>query len=176
MHRVGRLDASVREALFVAAAVPDPTATLLRAVFPDDAVDPTLNEAVGAGVIELRDGAITFRHPLFASTVYHALAPERRRNLHRRLAAEVQGAQERARQLSLAAEGPNETVAVALDEAATAAARRGAPSVAADLAEQASTLTPRGVRPRHATDATRPLPRTSWRPATWVERGRCSRT
>ena len=44
--------------------------------------------------------------------------PDRRRALHRRLADEVQGAQERARQLSLAADGPDETVAAALDEAA----------------------------------------------------------
>lgn len=142
MHRVSRLEPLVREALFVAAAVPDPTVKLLQAILPDNGPAEALQPAVEAGVIQLRGGQITFRHPLFASTVYHALAPERRRVLHGRLAAEVHGAQERARQLSLAAEGPDEVVATALDEAATAASRRGAPSVAADLAEQASTLTP----------------------------------
>ena len=145
MHRVGRLEPPVREALFVAAAVPDPTVELLQAVLP--ARDRPRLWTCGRGRgHSLREGQITFRHPLFASTVYHATRPDLRRVLHGRLAAEVGGAQERARQLSLAAEGPDEAVAAALDEAATAAARRGAPSVAADLAEQASTLTPVGLR------------------------------
>ena len=105
-----------------------------------------MERAADAGVVELRDGQIAFGHPLFASTVYHAIGPDRRRALHRRLAEEVRGTQERARQLSLAADGPDEMVAVALDEAATTAAKRGAPSVAADFAEQASSLTPLGSR------------------------------
>ena len=142
VHRVGRLEPLVREALFVAAAVPDPTIELLRAVLPEIRRAEGLQPAVGAGVIQLRDGHVTFRHPLFASTVYHAMPPDRRRVLHGRLATEVHGAQERARQLSLATEGPDEVVATALDEAASAASRRGAPSVAADLAEQAWALTP----------------------------------
>ena len=145
-HRLSRLEPSVQEALFVAAAVPDPTVELLTAIIPDGHIRTALERAVDAGVVELRDEQIAFRHPLFASTVYHAIGPDRRRALHRRLAAEVRGAQERARQLSLAAEGPDETVAAALDEAATAAARRGAPSVAADFAEEASSLTPAGSR------------------------------
>ena len=142
--RLSRLEPPVQEALFVAAAVSDPTVELLDAVIPHGGVVGALERAVEAGVVELRDGQIAFRHPLFASTVYHAIGPDRRRALHRRLAEEVQGAQERARQLSLAAEGPDEMVAAALDEAATAAARRGAPSVAADFAEQGSSLTPVG--------------------------------
>ena len=140
-HRLSRLEPPVQEALFVAAAVSDPTVELLDAAFPGGDVVRALERAVDARVVELRDGQIAFRHPLFASTVYDAIGPDRRRVLHRQLAAEVQGAQERARQLSLAAEGPDETVAAALDEAALAAARRGAPSVAADFAEQASSLT-----------------------------------
>jgi len=143
-RRLSRLEPPVQEALFVAAAVSDPSVDLLEAVIPGGAVVAALEHAVDAGVVELRDERIAFRHPLFASTVYHAMGPDRRRTLHGRLAAEVHGAQEHARQLSLAAEGPDATVAAALDGAATAAARRGAPSVAADLAEQASTLTPPG--------------------------------
>ena len=142
MQRMNRLEPDVREALFVAAAVSDPTSALLGAVFPGAAVSDALERAEAAGVIELRDGLIAFLHPLFASTVYHAIRQDRRRALHARLAATVRNPQERARQLSLAAVGPDEAVAAALDEAATAAASRGAPSVAADLAEQASTLTP----------------------------------
>ena len=117
-HRLSRLEPPVQEALFVAAAVSDPTVELLDAVIPAGDVDAAMERAVDAGVVELRDGQIAFRHPLFASTVYHAIGPDRRRALHRQLADEVQGAQERARHLSLAAEGPDETVAAALDEAA----------------------------------------------------------
>ena len=145
-NRLSRLEPPIQEALFVASAVADPTVELLAAVIRGDDVVAAVELAVDAGVVELRDGQIAFRHPLFASTVYHAEAPHRRRAMHRRLAAEVRGAQERARQLSLAAEGPDETVAAALDDAATTAARRGAPSVAADFAEQASSLTPPGSR------------------------------
>jgi DNA-binding CsgD family transcriptional regulator len=54
----------------------------------------------------------------------------------------VTGSHERARQLSLAAAGPDPVVAEALDQAAIAAAARGAPDGAADLAEQAVRLTP----------------------------------
>ena len=145
-HRLSRLEPSVQETLFVAAAVSDPTIELLDTVIPGDDVGAAMERAVDAGVVEVRDGRIAFQHPLFASTVYHATAPDRRRAVHRRLAAEVQGAQERARHLSLAAEGPDETIAAALDNAATTAARRGAPSVAADFAEQASSLTPPASR------------------------------
>ena len=141
-QRVDRLEPAVREALFVASAVSDPTVALLEAVLPEMGVHDALERAADAGVIDRREAAIAFRHPLFASTVYHALRPEDRRILHRRIAAVVHGAQERARQLSLAADGPDERVAAALEEAASAAAARGAPSVAADFSERAATLTP----------------------------------
>src|SRR5262249_28406446 len=44
--------------------------------------------------------------------------------------------------LALSSDGPDEHVAAALDQAAHAAARRGAPDVAAELAELAAALTP----------------------------------
>jgi DNA-binding CsgD family transcriptional regulator len=64
--------------------------------------------------------------------------------------------EERARHLALAATGPDEAVASALDDAGRRAASRGAPAAAAELFERAALLTPPGgdadVR-RRITDA-----------------------
>ena len=66
----------------------------------------------------------------------------RRRELHRLLADVLEDEEERARHLALGAEAPERQIAVALEQAADAAARRGAPDVAALLLEDAARLTP----------------------------------
>jgi DNA-binding CsgD family transcriptional regulator len=71
-----------------------------------------------------------------------AAATSRRRRLHRRLAGVVGEPEERARHLALAAEGPDEAVAAALDEATTRARSRGAWDAAGELLERARGLTP----------------------------------
>jgi DNA-binding CsgD family transcriptional regulator len=60
------------------------------------------------------------------------------------LAAAVGDAEERARQLVLAADGPDAGVAAAVERGADRARQRGAPEVAAELAEAAVRLTPPG--------------------------------
>src|SRR4029450_7299429 len=50
--------------------------------------------------------------------------------------------EERARHLAEAATGPNEAVALALEEGAATARSRGAPPGAAELSEEAAGLTP----------------------------------
>ena len=50
--------------------------------------------------------------------------------------------EQRARHLALGAEAPNRVIAAAIEEAAQAAARRGAPDVGADLLANAARLTP----------------------------------
>ena len=62
--------------------------------------------------------------------------------MHRRLAEIAPSAEERARHLALGCEGPDETVAASLEEAAGLAGRRGAPQDASELLELASRLTP----------------------------------
>jgi DNA-binding CsgD family transcriptional regulator len=62
--------------------------------------------------------------------------------MHRRLADVVEDSEQRALHLALSAEGPDEAVAAALEEAARAAVGRAAPGAAADLLERGLRLTP----------------------------------
>src|SRR5215468_444342 len=106
------------------------------------AAPASLQAAAGQGVVELEGDWVRFSHPLFASAVYSGAPPGRRREVHRRLGELAPTVEERARHLALSAGGPDENVAAALEQAAQAAAARGAPDVAAELAELAATLTP----------------------------------
>jgi DNA-binding CsgD family transcriptional regulator len=101
-----------------------------------------LDAAVEAGVVTVEGNRVRLVHPLLASVAWAETAPEDRRELHARLARLVDDPEERGRHLALAAWEPDEEVARALDEAALRARRRGAPEVAAALAEQAIRLTP----------------------------------
>jgi DNA-binding CsgD family transcriptional regulator len=154
--RLEDLPADVRDLLFVAAAVADPTIALLEKAAEHPArVRAGVDVAAQAGTVEVVGDHLRFTHPLFASTLYHAVGVERRRVIHRSLARLVPDADERARHLALAAEGPDAAVAAALDVAARAAALRGAPDAAAELCEQAYTLTPhndKGLRQRRRID------------------------
>jgi ATP/maltotriose-dependent transcriptional regulator MalT len=101
-----------------------------------------LRKAAELGVVEQDETRIRFVHPLLASAVLHGAPPELRRRVHRRLAAVVSVEEERIRHLALAAEGCDAKIATALDGAAKGALTRGAPAAAAELAEQARSLTP----------------------------------
>lgn len=137
--RLARLPGRTRSALLVAAATSEPTIVLVERVLGGDA-QAALARAVEAGVVELRGHAIRFTHPLLASALYGATSAGARRDLHGRIAAAASDLETRARHLALAADGADESVARALDEAATAAWRRGAPDEAGVLAETAARL------------------------------------
>jgi DNA-binding CsgD family transcriptional regulator len=141
-ERLSRLPSDVRDLLFVVAAVSDPTIDLLEATAPAEAVSVSIASAVSAGVLEVTGDRLRFTHPLFASTLYHAVSARRRRALHRKLAPLVSGLDERARHLALGAAGPEPRAASALESAARRASGRGAPDAAAELAERAYDLTP----------------------------------
>lgn len=140
-RRLERLPARARRALLTASAAAAPTLDLVRAAAGSD---PTaaLGRAAQSGMIHLRDGDIHFAHPLFASAIYSSSAPETRRETHRRLAGVVASPEERARHLAIAAAGPDEDVARALDYASLLARSRGAPDAAGELQELAADLTP----------------------------------
>ena len=141
-HRLDDLPPRVREMLFISAAVADPTMELLgHFVGESDTLSAIADEAVAAGIVDVVGSAVRFTHPLFASTLYHAVPLARRRALHRKL-ARLTGGADRARHLALGVRGPDARVAAALDEAASAVAARGAPDAAAHLHEQAFRLTP----------------------------------
>jgi DNA-binding CsgD family transcriptional regulator len=99
-------------------------------------------DAVAAGVLE-RDGRVVrFAHPLLAEAVHARSAADDRRHVHRLLADAPLDAEQRARHLALAADGPDREAALALDAAADRADGRGAPASAAELSELALALTP----------------------------------
>jgi DNA-binding CsgD family transcriptional regulator len=142
--RLAALPELTRECLLFAASLADPALETLSLVVGDDLLD-RLAPARDADVADVADGRIRFTHPLLAAAAYEAGSPERRRAAHRLLAGVVANAEERARHLAAAAEGPDERVADELERAAAAARARGAPVVAAELGERAARLTPAGA-------------------------------
>jgi DNA-binding CsgD family transcriptional regulator len=141
-ERLALLPAETRTLLVMAAALPRPIVGLLEAAIgsPDE-VAADLERALRAGVIELEAGEVRFTHPLLESVCYAEASPRRRRETHARLAELGDSPEARARHLALAAEGPDEEVALTLDEAARHAIIRGAPQAAAELWEMAAHAT-----------------------------------
>jgi hypothetical protein len=141
--RLGRLPAETTGVLLHAAALARPTVELITTAHGDrmevlDALDTAARE----GVLKTGDSLVRFAHPLLASICLELAPAARRRAVHRALARAVSDAEERARHLALAAEGPDAAVASELDAAATQAAARGATAAAAELCELAAELTP----------------------------------
>jgi DNA-binding CsgD family transcriptional regulator len=140
--RLGALPLEAREVLPAVAALLEPTVAHLDRVIPPDRVESGLEASIDAGVLVAEEDRLRFTHPLLASTVYSRLLPKPRRDLHRRLARVSDDPEEHARHLALGSEGPDAEVASALERAAAQAGSRGAPDVAAELAEHSSRLTP----------------------------------
>jgi DNA-binding CsgD family transcriptional regulator len=137
--RLAALPGVTRAALLVVAALGQPKTSVVAAAVEDweGAVAP----AIDAGVLELAAFRVRFTHPLLGSVVYADAPEHRRRSVHRVLAGVVDEPEQRGRHLALATERPNERVAAKVANAAVAAAARGAPETAAELAEQARRLT-----------------------------------
>jgi DNA-binding CsgD family transcriptional regulator len=99
-----------------------------------------LAEAEAAGLVA-RGGRMDFRHPLMRAAVYGAATPTARREAHRQLASVTESAR-RAWHLAEAADGPDETVAEALEEAAAEARLVGGVAAEAQALERAADLSP----------------------------------
>jgi DNA-binding CsgD family transcriptional regulator len=138
--RLAALPGETRAALLVVAALGQPRSSVVAAAVEDweDVVAP----AVDAGVLELVGGRVRFTHPLLGSVVYADAPEHRRRSVHRALADVADETEQRGWHLALATEQPNVRVAAKVANAAVAAAARGAPETAAELAEHARRLTP----------------------------------
>jgi DNA-binding NarL/FixJ family response regulator len=137
VRRVAALPPETRGALLRVAALARPTTELvdLEALAP----------AEEAGLVRVGlQGRIELTHPLFASAVYSSAPGAQRREAHAALAEAVGDPEERAHHLALAADGPDEEVAQALEDVGRSARRRGAPDAAAHLTELALKLTPEG--------------------------------
>jgi DNA-binding CsgD family transcriptional regulator len=112
---------------------------LLAAVGADaEALEP----ARSAGVIVDVDRDVRFAHPLLGSALYQALGPSERHRVHEKLSQVLEDPLDRARHLALSTDEPDRAVAAALEEAASLAGRRGAPSAAGELGEHAFRRTP----------------------------------
>jgi DNA-binding CsgD family transcriptional regulator len=143
--RIAQLPARSREWLLGTALLAAPTTIVLdRARGRSGARD--LERAVRATLVDHRDGAISLRHPLVGEATAASVPLEARRAMHRRLAAVLDNAEERARHLALGTEGPDADVAAALEDAAELAQERGAPGDAAELLDLSCRLTPEGER------------------------------
>ena len=137
--RVDGLDGDGREALLLLAASGEPESAL-RAMSP--AVRAAV-ESVEAAALVVRRGRLDFRHPLMRAAVYSSAAPETRRAAHARLADVSSGAR-RAWHLAEATDGPDETVAEALEETSAEARAAGGVAAEAQALERAAEL---GVEP-----------------------------
>ena len=134
-RRLRRLPPRTRKELLRASALIQPTIETIDAA--------GLQPAVDAEIVRVDDGGrVEFAHPLFAAAVYAAAPRDERQRLHRELESMSTDIEEQARHLSLASDGPDRQLADLLDRASVQALSRGAPEVAADLAEQAARRTP----------------------------------
>jgi DNA-binding CsgD family transcriptional regulator len=139
--RLVRMPAATSDVLALVAGAASPTLELLAMAGIDDP-PVSLQPAVAADIVSSDGGRVRFTHPLLESAVYRHLGAAQRRAVHRRLAEATTDAEQRARHLALAAEGPDSAVADALDQAAELAENRGALSAAADLTDLALQLSP----------------------------------
>ena len=146
--RVAALPEQARRAVLAAASASQPTVELVEAVV---GARDALAAAEAAKIVVLERGSVNFEHPLLASAAYAAADPAERREAHGRLGELIGDPEERARHLALAATGPDEAIAAALEDGAARARARGAPASAAELSERAALLTP----PEQEADARR---------------------
>ncbi len=102
-------------------------------------VDP-LEAAEDAGLIEVFDGEVRFRHPLIRSAVRQAAGRRELVATYAALAAVIENPERQLWHRAMAAEGPDEEIAAALEMHARGARRRGALTVAAAALERAVTL------------------------------------
>ena len=149
LQRVATLPFPTIDALRVVAALSDPAQAAVDQALGGES-NELLRPAREAQVLEVRAGRLHFTHPLLRAAVYGETTASERKALHTRLAKLDISLEERARHAALSTDVPDTEIAVMLDAAAEAVARRGAPEAAADLAEHARRLTP----PESSADAT----------------------
>ncbi|HTF07775.1 MAG TPA: LuxR family transcriptional regulator [Asanoa sp.] len=139
-QRLASLPAHSGPVLLRAAAAARPTVALVGG---DGDAKIGLDAAMEAGLATVGpDEMVRFAHPLLRELVYADAPPAARAAAHEHIAARTDDSVERARHLALARPHDDEDLAAQLVEAATTARMRGAPAVAADLAERAAERTP----------------------------------
>jgi DNA-binding CsgD family transcriptional regulator len=142
--RIERLGLSARRGLLLVAASHDGRRTdLVRAYAAADLGVEALDEALSAGLLAVHEDRVDFEHPLVRSAAYHGAAPADRRWAHDVLATAVEGPAATWHQAA-ASDGPDEAIAVGLDQLAEEAQARRAHHVASAAWERAARLSSDG--------------------------------
>ena len=148
--RLQGLPPSTRRVLLAAAMSSRPNVELLTARLGRD-IRPLLKASVEAGLLRIDGDFVAFAHPLIASTLVAQSSEQERLDTHVWLAqAATEDFEARARHAALAHTGANADVAEQLALAAAQARQRGAPLVAAELADLAVERTPEHAPERAA--------------------------
>jgi DNA-binding CsgD family transcriptional regulator len=106
----------------------------------------TAAPAVDVQLVAIHGISLRFRHPLVRSSIYHAATLSERQAAHAALSTVLVDQPDRKVWHRAAATlGPNEAVALELDEAADRAGRRGAAAVAIKALERAAELSERSA-------------------------------
>jgi DNA-binding CsgD family transcriptional regulator len=138
-----KLGPGALDVLLVAALTADPTLAVVCAAARKPATAYCdLEAGVRAGVLTIVNGTISFAHPLIRQAVTEQARPDRRRAIHRRLAAIVPGLEDRVHHQALAARGPDGELAGQAEMAAALAVCHRAHDAAGELAGLALALTP----------------------------------
>lgn len=101
----------------------------------------SLQIAVDADLIEIVDNGVRFRHPLIRSAVRQAASARQVLAIYAALAEVVADPERQLWHRAMAAKGPDENIASALEQHARLAAARGAVTVAGAALERAAALT-----------------------------------
>src|SRR2546428_11074742 len=137
--RLGDLAPHSRPALLAAAL--DSGASLDEIARSSRASVESLQPAVDADLVEIVDDGVRFRHPLIRSAVRQAASAQEVLEMYRALAEVVADPERQLWHRAMAAKGPDESIASALEQLARVAAARGAITVAGAALERAAALT-----------------------------------
>jgi DNA-binding CsgD family transcriptional regulator len=120
----------------------DETAELLAAaaLMKGDVSIADLDPAVGAGLVELSAGRVSFAHPLVRSATYQHSGPAALREAHRALAETAHTPDRRAWHAAASVDAADEEVASQLEAAGERAFKAGAVEIAGHAYEEAARL------------------------------------
>ncbi|TDW21442.1 ATP-binding protein [Kribbella kalugense] len=140
------LSQDARDVLLLVAAAGRLTVSQLQRFVEEARLRSALEAAADADIAKVGAGSVVaFTHPLLASAMYDAAAPDERRRAHRTLADKLEDPVERARHRAKSISTPDETAADELECAAEISRARGAQQLAGELLEAAALVTPSDV-------------------------------